>query len=620
MQLYQGMSNQFIQLVKENRVEYLLESSFRRQMGYTPAPSEVRSWRNSLREVAHTLDGTGLRDVGTIVEFRLPQTSRRLDVMLMGEDHVGNDNAVIIELKQWDTARATDIEDTVEVGRVFHLHPSRQAGNYAQYLKDCHTAFYLSPENPRPIDLYACSFLHNARHEVVSELFFPQYSDTLAEYPLFTGDMRADLDRFLLEHLSGGKGDQLLGKVLKSRYRPSKKLLENTARIIQGNPVFTLLDEQQLVFNVVVSQVKQLRNTSDKAVVIITGGPGTGKSVIAVHLLAALAAQNISVVHCTGSKAFTTNLRAQVGTRSSALFKYFNSFSDVGYNEIDVLIADEAHRIRETSNSWFTPKSKRSNKSQIEELIHAAQLSVFLLDDNQVVRPDEIGTPALIEQTARRLGIPVWKFNLNAQFRCAGSDAYIGWLDYMMGLGGRNDTSWFTENDYEFKIVSSPAELEQMILARTAEGNTARLVAGFCWPWSDPVRDGSLVPDVVIGEWARPWNRKRAGNTTPKNDPYTIWATKEDGLHQVGCIYSAQGFEFDYCGVIFGNDLVWDETSSTWQGIKSNNKDRVVKRADDFTRLVLHTYRVLLSRGMKGTYVYFLDDATRRHFEEALTQ
>ncbi len=620
MQLYQGMSSQFIDLVKENRVEYVLESGFKQQMGYAPSPSEVRSWKHSLREMANTLVDTGLRDVGTIVEFRLPQTSRRLDVMLMAEDHAGTDNAVIIELKQWETARATDIEDTVAVGPAYHLHPSRQAGNYAQYLRDCHTAFYASSDNPRPIDLYACSFLHNARQEIVGELFLSQYSDTLAEYPLFTGDKRDELDRFLLEHLSGGNGDQLLGKVLKSRYRPSKKLLENTARIIQGNPVFTLLDEQQLVFNVVVSKVKQLKNTTDKSVVVITGGPGTGKSVIAVRLLAALASENINVVHCTGSTAFTTNLRAQVGGRSSALFKYFNSFRDTGYNDIDVLIADEAHRIRSTSNDRYTRKSERSNKPQVEELIDAARVSVFLLDDNQVVRPAEIGTPALIEEAALRRGIKAMKFNLNAQFRCSGSDAYIDWLDHVFGLGGRNDTSWFTEKDYGFKIVSSPDELEQAILARAAQGNTARLVAGFCWPWSDPLSDGSLVADVTIGDWARPWNRKRVGSPAPKYDPYTIWATRPEGLDQVGCIYSAQGFEFDYCGVIFGNDLVWDETISAWRGINSNSHDTVVKRSHDFTRLMQHTYRVLMSRGMKGTYVYFLDGATRRHFEEALAK
>lgn len=619
MQLYQGMSSQFVDLVRENKVEYVLESGFKRQMGYAPSPSEVKSWRNSLREMAYTLRDTQLGDAGMIVEFRLPQTSRRLDVMLMGEDSRGAHNAVIIELKQWDTARATDIDDTVAVGPVLHLHPSRQAGNYAQYLKDCHTAFYAAPDNPSPIDLYACSFLHNARRDICGELFGAQYSETLSEYPLFTGDKRAEFDKFLLEYLSGGHGDRLLGKVLQSKYRPSKKLLENTARIIQGSPVFTLLDEQQVVFNVVVSKVREMKNTSDKSVVVVTGGPGTGKSVIAVQLLAALASENINVVHCTGSAAFTTNLRAQVGGRASALFKYFNSFRDTGYNEIDVLIADEAHRVRANSDGRYTRKAERSNKPQVEELIDAAKVSVFLLDDHQVVRPDEIGTPELIVQAARRRGATVFPVALDAQFRCSGSGAYIEWLNHMLGLEGSDDRSWLAGKEYDFRIASSPGELETMIRDRADAGNTARLVAGFCWPWSNPLPGGGLVPDVVIGDWARPWNRKRDGSAAPKNDPYTIWATRPEGLHQIGCIYSAQGFEFDYCGVIFGNDLMWSDLTRGWSGVNSNSRDTVVKRSGDFTQLMLHTYRVLLSRGMKGTYVYFLDDATRRHFEEALS-
>ena len=407
--------------------------------------------------------------------------------------------------------------------------------------------------------------------------------------------------------------------MLQSKYRPSKKLLENTARIIQGSPVFTLLDEQQVVFNVVVSKVREMKNTSDKSVVVVTGGPGTGKSVIAVQLLAALASENINVVHCTGSAAFTTNLRAQVGGRASALFKYFNSFRDTGYNEIDVLIADEAHRVRANSDGRYTRKAERSNKPQVEELIDAAKVSVFLLDDHQVVRPDEIGTPELIVQAARRRGATVFPVALDAQFRCSGSGAYIEWLNHMFGLGGSDDRSWLAGKEYDFRIASSPGELETMIRDRADAGNTARLVAGFCWPWSNPLPGGGLVPDVVIGDWARPWNRKRDGSAAPKNDPYTIWATRPEGLHQIGCIYSAQGFEFDYCGVIFGNDLMWSDLTRGWSGVNSNSRDTVVKRSGDFTQLMLHTYRVLLSRGMKGTYVYFLDDATRRHFEEALS-
>ena len=133
-------------------------------------------------------------------------------------------------------------------------------------------------------------------------------------------------------------------------------------------------------------------------------------------------------------------------------------------------------------------------------------------------------------------------------------------------------------------------------------GGSSRLVAGFCWKWSEPNADGSLVDDVVIGDWRRPWNRKEAKEKTykPENHPYTLWATTSEGLGQVGCIYSAQGFEFDRVGVIWGPDLVWRD--GKWVGQKRLSKDQGLRMAtgDDVTRLLRHAYRVLLTRGVEG--------------------
>jgi len=619
MQLFQGMGDQLVDLVKGNHIGDILASNFRKQMGYRPSPSEIRSWKNSLREMSFVMEDESLYDAGVVVEYKLPYSNRRLDIMLMGENDL-QENAVIVELKQWEKAFYSGIANCVELYQnEERLHPSAQAGGYAEYLNGNQTAFYKSEDNLNPVHLEACSFVHNARRDLCGDLLSSYYSDILGKYPLFTGDMRQEFGKYLNGYLSNGNGEKILKKVTESKFRPSKKLLENTARIIEGNPVFTLLDEQQLVFNVVLSEIKKDHVTNPKTVVIVVGGPGTGKSVIAIRLLAALAKEHYNVMHCTGSAAFTTNLRAQVGNSSSAFFKYFNSFTSTKDNTFDVLIADEAHRIRTSSNSRFTKRSERSKKPQIEELIDVARVSVFLLDHNQIVRPGEIGSPELIDSIAKMKGANVYRIDLNTQFRCSGSSAYIDWLDHVLNIGGKPDTSWKQNDEYEFKIVDSPEELEVRIKEKVEEGETARIVAGFCWPWSDPKPDKSLVSDVQIGSWSRPWNRKRKGAYSPLRDPYTIWATMPQGLEQVGCIYSAQGFEFDYVGVIFGNDIIWNEETQAWYGKKENSYDSIVKRErDNFERLILHTYKVLLSRGMKGTYVCFLDPATRKHFEKML--
>jgi len=214
----------------------------------------------------------------------------------------------------------------------------------------------------------------------------------------------------------------------------------------------------------------------------------------------------------------------------------------------------------------------------------------------------------------------IYNVNLTEQFRCEGSTSYIEWLDHVLDVGGHRDNSWIINKEYDFRIASSPTELESLIGSKLKEGFSARLIAGFCWAWSDPAKDGSLVPDVKIGDWGKPWNRKRGRNATPpQNDPYTIWATKDEGIEQIGCIYSAQGFEFDYCGILFGNDIKWSDEKNCWIGLPQNCEDPVLKKAgSNFSKLIQHTYKVLLTRGIKGTCVYFLDEGTRKYFERML--
>jgi len=335
-----------------------------------------------------------------------------------------------------------------------------------------------------------------------------------------------------------------------------------------------------------------------------------------VNLLAELAAEGFVTKHATGSKAFTENLRKSVGARASALFGYFNGFADADAQTFDALICDEAHRIRESSNSRFTRKDKRSDVSQVDELMRAAKVSVFFIDDLQVVRPGEVGSSSLIKSAAARSGIPVIEHELEAQFRCGGSETFVGWLENTLGLRQTPFVLLDPSEEFDFDVVDSPEELEALTRARADAGWSARLTAGFCWRWSDPLPDGSLVPDVKVGDWSKPWNARpdsgRLARGIPKSN---YWASDPNGIDQVGCVYTAQGFEYDYAGVIFGRDLVWRPRKG-WVGQPEFSHDSVVKRAaredlDRFTGLVKNTYRVLLTRGLRGCSVYFQDEQTR---------
>ncbi len=621
MRLYSGSSLAFLDDTVHNRIAEKLKEAFFGYFRYNPSPSEVGSWRNSLRAVAQVFSQADLRDHGIILEYQLPQTSKRLDCMVTGRNSASVDHAVIVELKQWEKSEPAVGENEVLAwlggSEKETLHPSVQVGQYARYLQDAHTAFY---EGENPVSVAACAYLHNYTPSADDPLLAPKFAPSLVLSPIFGARDVDPLCEFLTTRLSMGKGMEVLRRVEDSEYRPSKKLLDHVARMIRGNAVYTLLDEQLVVFDRVLAEARAGLSNRRKTAIIVRGGPGTGKSVIAINLMATLLEEGFNAQFATGSKAFTETLRKVIGRRGSFQFQYFNSYTRTPTDEIDVLVSDEAHRIRETSASRYTPRAARSDQPQIRELLNAAKLNVFFVDDHQVVRPNEIGSADYIRTHAQDSGCKVLEYELEAQFRCSGSEAFVNWINNTLQVRRTANVLWDGTEQFEFRIFDDPFSLETAIRAKAAEGHTARVVAGFCWDWSAPDETGHLREDVVIGDYRRPWDaRYDAKKLAPGIPKASLWAYEPTGIDQVGCVYTAQGFEFDYVGVIFGPDLVYDPALGTWRGIPEESADRMVKRAKgSFADLIKNTYRVLLSRGMKGCYVYFMDEDTRNFFRSRM--
>jgi len=541
--------------------------------------------------------------------------------MICGRNEKRKDNAVIVELKQWDKCEEAVGENEVMtwVGGTKRevLHPSVQVGQYQMYLEDTHTAFYADPE---PVVLSACTYLHNYNFYSEDVIFSNKFNKALKKYPLFTADDVDKLKDYLVDKLERGEGIDVLRRVEESEYRPSKKLMDHVGKMIKGKSEYILLDEQLIVYDAVLSCAKKGFHDKQNTVIIIKGGPGTGKSVIAINLMADLLLKGYNAHYATGSRAFTETLRKIIGSRGSVQFKYFNSYVQADHNIVDVLIADESHRIRNTSNSHFTPRAKRSKFSQIEELLQASKVAVFFIDEKQVVRPNEIGSVTYVKHNAVRNGCKVFEYKLEAQFRCNGSDAFVNWINNTLGIERTANVIWDQQEEFDLKIFPSPLDLEYAIRQKVKGGFTGRVTAGFCWKWSMPNEDGTLKVDVVIGDYKRPWNAKPgARKLAPGIPKASLWAHDPNGINQIGCVYTAQGFEFDYVGVIFGEDLVYDFDKQAWIGNLSKSSDNVVKRSrEKFVDLVKNTYRVLLSRGMKGCYVYFMNKDTERFFKSRI--
>ena len=587
--------------------------------GRRPSPGERRSWERSIPVLCADLVSAGLSDVEMLLEYQLPLTSKRADVVLVGQHpRTGGPSYLVVELKQWSHAERFEDSDTLvrieQYGDQPVTHPALQVRDYCDYMLG-----FTAVLADAPLSLAGVAYLHNATDSGVADLFRVP-GDRLGS--LFTGQRRSEFQDFLRSRFAEGRsGASYADALLSSQIAPSRQLLAVAADEVQRRKMFVLLDEQRDAFNYVLHAVERARRANDKTTVIISGGPGSGKSVIALSLLGELSRQGRTVMHATGSRSFTQTLRKVAGSRAPQvrkMFQYFNSFMEVEANSLDALILDEAHRIRETSVNRWTKAEFRSGRPQIDELIAAARVPVFLLDEFQVVRPGEQGTVEDIEQNALARGIRVEKINLDAQFRCGGSEEYLLWVKRLLGLEAGGPIEWIGDPRFDVEIVDSPAEMEASLATRIAEGYSGRIAAGYCWPWSDPGPDGTLVRDVQIGGWSRPWNLK-GDRSVGGALAAALWATDPAGFDQVGCVYTAQGFEYDYAGVIIGPDLVWRDNG--WVMIRSANKDpdfRNRTTVDDVQadRLIRNVYKVLLTRGMRGVAIHSVDRQTNDRLRE----
>ncbi|MGC1213775.1 MAG: DUF2075 domain-containing protein [Micromonospora sp.] len=582
-------------------------------IGHNVSAAERRSWERSLTVLGQDLADAGLGQVEVLIEYQLPLTSKRVDVVLAGvHPKTAEDSYVVVELKQWSQAESYEGSDRlvlVERARGPRLHPGVQVGDYCEYLTD-----FLGVLSHRRSPIVGAAYLHNAVDRDVNDLFLRRPTE---QSRIFTKQRRGQFLDYLRTHLAPAPGAPAADHFLTSSVRPSKHLLSYAAAELKERSHFTLLDEQRLAYELVLHAVERARTADRKSVVVVSGGPGSGKSVIALSMLGELARQQRSVMHATGSRSFTQTLRRYAGkgsTRLKNLFGYFNSFMTAERNGFDVLICDEAHRIRETSVNRFTPKAKRDKaRPQIDELISAARVPVFLLDEHQVVKPGELGSVDVISAYAKQMGLDVDVVSLHDQFRCGGSEAYEQWVLDLLGLDGGNPSVWVGDGRFDLRLAESPEEMEAFLADKQAAGEMARMSAGYCWPWSDPRPDDSLVPDVRIGGWSRPWNVKsdRSVGEAPGS---AYWATDPHGFGQVGCVYTAQGFEYEWSGVIIGPDLV--ARGGRLVTRRAESKDpafRSRKQLSDIEadRLIRNTYKVLMTRGMRGTILYSTDPETR---------
>lgn len=648
--LYKETQVQFARDVEANKVSPKMEYAAK-QCGINSMENEIASWTNNAPQISKLLLASGAADSYVTFEFLVPFSRKRIDCVIYGKSEDGDENVIHIELKQWSNKTVTiadsdgnfnaeDVTFNVEAytGRANRIvaHPSQQVKGYQGYLSN-----FIEVISNEEVNLTGLAYCYNYLKDDPkgrSYLFDEKYKSLLKEYPTYAKDQRDELAEKLGLLLKGGDGLSVFNKVMASPVRPSKKLLnEVSAMIEEGNTsAFSLLEDQIVARNMILDKIRPLlhngKNGFQKSVIIVNGGPGTGKTVIALHILAELAKLDkkggLNIRYATKSKPLLEGVRAQIRPAVRTMFSNVTSFIPANFDEnaMDVLLVDEAHRIQKSANNQYTKAENRTNLPQIDTIIRSSKITVFFIDDKQAIRGVEIGSASLIKEAAERWNAKVEECTLTSQFRCNGSDNYMDWMEQV--LYNKEITSVFSPSDFDLQVMDDPQEMyDKLVEIDKKEGQTARIMAGFCWKWSKVLdENGDLVKDVRIGNFAMPWESSDSIQKLPAGYvKWYEWAYRPEGIKQCGCIYTAQGFEFDYAGVIIGPDLKYDTVTKKIITDKSESQDPVLKRTVaeanmTFDEYVRNIYRVLMSRGMKGCYLYIVDEPLRQYFKDLIAE
>jgi len=616
MIIYSSSAREFRHSVDENRIALEIENAFVRKLGKRPSPSEKQAWNHSMRFMETVIRNARIPDdCGILIEYNLPTTSKRIDFIVTGQDEQENDNFIIVELKQWESAEATDKKDVVLAvygGRqVETTHPSYQAWSYLQFLRDMNEAVYT-----QDLKGYSCAYLHNYRERSPEPLKEQRYADVVREAPLFFAHDVARLQDYIRRHVGKGKGMSLLYEIENGKIRPSKKLVDHVSSLFEGNQAFILLDEQKLAYETIMSLAGR---TDRKRTIIVKGGPGTGKSVVSMNVFAGLIRKRLNVKFVAPNQAFREVMAETLSRNRSGnkmrirmLFAGSGQFYHLPDNLYDVLIVDEAHRLKGKGAYQY------QGENQIEDIVKASRVNVFFIDDYQRIRPDDIGTVAEIRRIAEKCRSEVYELHLAAQFRCSGAEGFLNWIDDVLQIRPTANFSGWDRDAFEFELMDSPHRVFEKLKEKQRQGFKARLLAGYAWEWT-PEKEGNRngeVPDVVIEEhdFRMPWNGHAIRS---------IWAIHEDGVNQIGCVHTTQGLEFDYVGVIIGYDLKFDPERMTIYADYEEYKDKSGKRGlkynpSKLAELVKNVYRILISRGMKGCYLYCRDKNLQEYIRQRL--
>lgn len=612
----QAFIQDFEQGVLVKKLHQTLTEKYRRV-----GESEIHSWQTSLSYMANVMRDIAIPDLaGVAIEYIVPNPQKRVDFIITGLDQNNKEHVIIVELKQWGEAFKVEDKDNIvstylRGGLREVTHPSYQAWSYCSLIEN-----FNEDVQTRPIELHPCAFLHNFDESISTELRDPIYSAILDISPMFTLGQMNNLRNFIKTYIPKPDTTNIMESIEHGRLKPSKALQDSILSMLKGNKEFVLIDDQKVEFERIKKAALDAIKNNQKTVYIVRGGPGTGKSVVAINLLAECIHNGYMAQYITSNAAprnvYSTMLQKGFKkTEIKALFQSSGTFHTRSKNALQIAIVDEAHRLREKSGMY-----QNEGEDQIKEIINASLFSVFFIDRNQRVTFKDAGTIDKILKFSTEQKALIYEGALESQFRCNGSDGYLAWLDNVLQIAETANYDGF-EGDYDFRIFDDPNAMYAAIKTKNKINNKSRVLAGYCWDWPKEGRTASLVKDIQIPEhnFGISWNLENS----------TTYAIDPDSINEAGCIHTTQGLEFEYVGVIIGDDLRYEngklivdinkraKTDQSIKGIKKLLKENPEEGHRIANEIVKNTYRTLMTRGQKGCYIYCTNKGLANYFKLA---
>jgi len=613
--LFSCLKKEFIEAINYGVISNRVYYAYKQKMGKKTKLSQIKSWANSLPFMKDILIDLP-DDVGITIEYGIPLTSKMVDVIISGYDENKKPVIILVELKQWEYVydvrdRDAVVKTLIGSKEINSLHPSYQVLSYKELMQNYNVNIDINKVNIIPL-VYLHNYDLRSDDDILNKKFAPYYKKAL----MFGKNDIDELKSYIHDNIKFGDNLEVMQMIDNSEIKPTKKLLDVIGNVLETKKEFLLLDEQKVIMEEISKYAYMSFTDNKKRVMIIKGGPGTGKSVLAINALGELLSIGLMGAYVSKNMApravyKTMVLNGDKKISINELFKGSGFFFRDKCNKYDFLLIDEAHRLQEKSGLH-----NNIGENQIKEIINAARLSVFFVDEKQIVTLKDIGRIANIKDWAKFYEALVIEMELNSQFRCNGSDNYLDFIDKL--LYNKREKNCF---NFDFQVMDSPHDLRELVIEKNTNNN-ARLVAGYCWTRNGKNADNQNYCDIKIDDFEMSWNLKHG-------EPFAI---RENAINEIGCIHNVQGLEFDYIGVIIGPDLKYREgkiitdckerasTEKSLYGLyvlMKKDKTYYQNLADTIIR---NTYRVLLTRGIKGCYVYCIDKKLQKYLKKVIKE